>query len=223
MQLHGEIVNISVSKAKAVSWKGASVLTGIFKEPVRSEVLVKRLGIVGDEQADLTVHGGPDKAVYAYPSEHYPFWKEALAGRDLSWGMFGENFTTAGLDEENVSIGDEFRVGTARLRVTQPRIPCFKLGMRFGDDQIIRRFFKSGKWGFYFAVVEEGSCERGDEIVYLSGDGHNVKVIDVVRLLLAREVDDLQFARVLDSNLAPQMKLTVARRSTPRTSYSHPT
>jgi len=179
---------------------------------VTSRILVKRLGIVGDQQADLTVHGGPDKAVYAYPSEHYGYWKEALAGRDLNWGMFGENFTTAGLNEETVAIGDEFRVGTVRLRVTQPRIPCFKLGIRFGNDEIIKRFFKSGKWGFYFSVVEEGSCQRGDEIVYLSGDGRNVKVIDVVRLFLAKEVDDLQFVRVLDSNLAPQMKMIVAQR-----------
>lgn len=212
MQLNGKIVNISIGKAKSVTWKGESVSTGIFKEPVQSKVLVKQLGIVGDQQADLTVHGGPDKAVYAYPSEHYVYWEEALAGRDLDWGTFGENFTTAGVDEENVSIGDEFRVGTARLRVTQPRIPCFKLGIRFGDQAIIKKFFKSRKWGFYLCVVEEGSCQSGDEIVYLSGDGHNVKLIDVVQLLLSSEVDDLQFSRVLDSNLAPQMKLTIADR-----------
>lgn len=209
MQMLGKVINISVSKTKSVSWKGASVSTGIFKEPVDGPVLIKRLGIVGDEQADLTVHGGPDKAVYGYPSEYYSYWREALGRQDLNWGAFGENLTTVGLDEENMAIGDEFRVGTARLRVTQPRIPCFKLGMRFGDDSIIRSFFKSGKWGFYFSVVEEGSCESGDEIAYLSGDGHKVQVIEVVQLLLAKTVDDLQISRVLDSNLAPQMKMAV--------------
>lgn len=213
MQLHGKIINIAISREKVlVRWHDQSVSTGIFKEPVQSTVQIQQLGIVGDQQADLSVHGGLDKAVYAYPSEHYAYWKEELAGRNLDWGMFGENLTTIGLNEENVCIGDEFRVGTARLRVTQPRTPCYKLGIRFGDDAMVKRFFKSGKWGIYFAVVEEGTCQTGDEIVYLSSDEHNVKVIDVVQLLLAREVDDMQLSRVLDSNLAMQMKMALMQR-----------
>jgi MOSC domain-containing protein YiiM len=131
------VMSVNVGMPREVDRRGMKILTGIFKEPVASRLVVRRLNIEGDGQADLTVHGGPDKAVYAYPSEHYGPWREQL-GRELTPGMFGENLTTEGLLEDAVHIGDEFRVGTARLVVTQPRLPCFKLGIRFGDPGIVK-------------------------------------------------------------------------------------
>jgi MOSC domain-containing protein YiiM len=143
---------------------------------------VSTLNVEGDQQSDLTVHGGPDKAVYAYPSEHYPFWRTELPGMDLPWGVFGENFTTAGLLEETVHIGDRFRVGSAEFVVTQPRMPCFKLGIRFNRSDMVKRFLQSGRTGFYFAVLKEGEVAAGDSIKLIEGDEHNIPVADVVNL-----------------------------------------
>ena len=159
------------------------VSTGIFKEPVVGPVRVVRHNLDGDGQADLTVHGGPTKAVYAYPSEHYEFWRGELPGTELAWGRFGENLTTEGLDEESVSIGDRFRVGTARLVVTEPRMPCFKLGLRFGDPKMIKRFLQSQRTGFYFGVEEEGQVEVGDTIELLEKNPNSdLRVSEVTRL-----------------------------------------
>ncbi len=159
------------------------VSTAIFKEPVEGPVRVARLNLDGDGQADLTVHGGPTKAVYAYPSEHYEFWRGELPGTTLKWGAFGENLTTQGLDEESVSIGDRFRVGTARLVVTEPRMPCFKLGLRFGDPKMIKRFLQSQRTGFYFGVEEEGQVEAGDTIELLEKNPESdLRVQEVTRL-----------------------------------------
>lgn len=136
----------------------------------------------GDQQSDLTVHGGPYKAVYAYPSEHYSFWRSELPGMDLAWGVFGENFTTDGLDEETLHIGDRLRVGSAEVVVTQPRMPCFKLGIRFNRSDMVKRFLQSGRTGFYFAVLKEGEVAAGDPIELLERDEHNIPVADVVNL-----------------------------------------
>jgi MOSC domain-containing protein YiiM len=143
---------------------------------------VSRLNIDGDQQSDLTVHGGPEKAVYVYPSEHYPFWRTELPGMELGWGVFGENFTTAGLLEDLVHIGDRFRAGSAEFVVTQPRMPCFKLGIRFNRSDMVKRFLQSGRTGFYFAVVREGEVAEGDSIEAIERDKHNVTVADVVNL-----------------------------------------
>src|SRR5262245_25306653 len=147
------VVSVNVGLPREVEWKGRVVTTGIFKTPVAARVALRALNLEGDRQADLTVHGGADKAVYAYPSEHYPFWRRELPGLDLPCGAFGENLTTEGLDEAEVRIGDRFRVGTAEVRVTQPRIPCYKLGIRLGRDDIVERFLWSGRSGFYLAVL----------------------------------------------------------------------
>jgi MOSC domain-containing protein YiiM len=128
------------------------------------------------------VHGGPDKAVYAYPSEHFAFWRKELPGMDLPWGVFGENFTTTGLFEETVHIGDRFRVGSAEFMVTQPRMPCFKLGIRFNRSDMVKRFLQSGRTGFYFAVLREGEVATGDSIEALERDEHNIQVADLVNL-----------------------------------------
>jgi len=176
-----------------VEWQGSTVLTGIFKKPVASSVAIRRLNLDGDAQADLTVHGGPDKAVYAYPFEHYKEW-EAKLGRDLLPGAFGENLTTEGLVEDRVHIGDEFRVGTARLVVTQPRMPCYKLGIRFGDPRMVKAFLKAGWPGIYFAVVEEGAVGPGDAVEQIHTDGRRITVTDMLALMFNRHAapDDLR-------------------------------
>jgi MOSC domain-containing protein YiiM len=162
------LVSVNVAQPRVVEWKGDLVETGIFKQPVAGRVRVRRTNLDGDRQADLTVHGGVDKAVYVYPSEHYPFWQAELGRDDLAWGMFGENLTTEGLDESGVRIGDVFAIGTAELEVSQPRLPCFKLGLKFGRADMVRRFLKSGRLGFYVRVRREGAVTAGDAVARIS-------------------------------------------------------
>jgi MOSC domain-containing protein YiiM len=159
-----------------------TVSTAIFKTPASGRVKLRTLNLDGDGQADLSVHGGPSKAVYAYPSEHYDFWKHELPGIELPWGMFGENFTTSGLYEADLNIGDKFRVGTAVIMITEPRMPCYKLGIRFGRSDIIKRFLVSGQTGFYLAVLQEGEVGAGDQIELIEKSEHSVRVSDITRL-----------------------------------------
>jgi MOSC domain-containing protein YiiM len=163
-----QIISVNVGLPRNVEWRGQTVQTSIFKEPVAGTVRVGRLNIEGDQQSDLTVHGGAGKAVYVYPSEHYAFWRQELPDADLPWGAFGENLTTIGLSEEDVHIGDRFGIGSAEFAVTQPRMPCFKLTIRFGRADMIKRFLRSGRSGFYLAVTKEGEIAAGDEISVIS-------------------------------------------------------
>ncbi len=179
----GRVVSVNVGLPREVEWKGETVSTGIFKDPVEGRVSVRTLGLEGDGQADLTVHGGPEKAVYLYPAEHYPFWRDEL-GRDLPWGMFGENLTTEGFLEDEVDIGDRFRVGTAEVVVIQPRMPCFKLGLRFQWPAIGKAFLKNGRTGWYFSVAEEGDVAAGDEIERIGTDERGLTVADVSSLFV---------------------------------------
>lgn len=156
--------------------------------------MLRKLNLDGDRQADLTVHGGPTKAAYVYPAEHYDYWRDELPGTELPWGMFGENFTTLGLDESNVNIGDRFRLGSAEVMVTEPRMPCYKLGIKFGRNDILRRFLASGRTGFYFSVEREGEVGAGDEIELIGHDEHNVTVADITRLY-ARDKNDFEMLR----------------------------
>jgi len=176
------VLSVNVGLPRELEWNGKIVRTSIFKQPVTGRVRVARLNVEGDQQSDLTVHGGPEKAVYAYPSEHYPFWRGELAKMDLAWGVFGENFTTTGLLEETLHIGDRVRIGSAEFVVTQPRMPCFKLGIRFNRSDMVKRFLQSGRTGFYFAVLREGEVGAGDSIELLEKDQNNIPVADVVNL-----------------------------------------
>ena len=176
------VVSLNVGRPRLVMRNGEPVSTGIFKEPVTGRVMLRTLNLDGDRQADLTVHGGPEKAVYLYPSEHYAFWKQELPDMDLPWGMFGENFTAEGILETETHIGDRFRIGAAELMVTQPRMPCYKLGIRFGRTDIIRRFLASERTGFYFSVLQEGEVAAGDEIQLIEKNTSGVRVVDVTRL-----------------------------------------
>jgi len=183
-----KVISVNVGLPREVAWDSGSVRTGIYKQPVRGPVRVQRLNLVGDKQADLSVHGGPYKASYAYPAEHYAYWCREL-GEELPWGMFGENLTTEGLDESTVGIGDRFRVGTAELSVTQPRVPCYKLGIRFGRPEMVKRFLNSRRTGFYFAVAQEGQVDSGDPIELIARNENSLTVTEIFRLY-AFETDD---------------------------------
>ncbi len=160
-----QVVSVNVSKPKDVVHDGAVVSTGIFKEPVKGRLWVRKLGIEGDGQADLTAHGGPDQAVYAYPVEHYAYWEEQLGRDPLPFGQFGENLSITGIDEASARVGDTLKIGTAVLQVTQPRLPCYKLGIRMGAGKTFpKRFQKSGRVGFYLRVMKEGELAAGDRI-----------------------------------------------------------
>ena len=186
-----QVISVNVGLPREVLWKGKTVTTGIFKEPVEGRVMMRSLNLDGDRQADLSVHGGKDKAVYAYPFEHYDYWQRKLPDMDLSWGMFGENFTTVGLLEDQVNIGDRFSIGSAEVMVTQPRMPCYKLGIKFGRADIVKQFLDSRLTGFYFSVLQEGKVGNGDTLSLISRDSNNVTVADITRLY-ARETNDLE-------------------------------
>lgn len=176
-----ELATVCVGPAKEVDWRGERVATAIFKGPVESAA-VGPLGLEGDEQADLAVHGGPDKAVYAYSADHYPWWKARLPGVELPYGAFGENLTISGFDEEDACLGDVYRAGTARLLAIQPRLPCYKLGLRFGDPGMVKAFAQSMRLGIYFRVAEPGRVRRLDGFEKISEHALRFPVLGLARL-----------------------------------------
>jgi MOSC domain-containing protein YiiM len=188
------VLSVNAGLPREVTWRGKPVTTGIYKEPVDGRVPVRRLNLDGDRQADLRVHGGPDKAVYAYPSEFYELWSRERPELELGPGTFGENLTTEGLVDTELSVGDRFRVGTAELVVTQPRLPCFKLGIRMGRDAFVTEFLERGLLGFYLAVAREGDIAAGDPIVEVARDPRGFRVTEVARLF-ARDRDDVEGLR----------------------------
>jgi len=177
-----KLISVCVGLPREVSWKGKPVTTSIFKQPVAERVMLRFLDLDGDRQADLTVHGGAEKAVYAYPVEHYAYWRQELPEETLPWGAFGENLTIEGLSETTVNIGDRFRIGTAEVMVTQPRFPCFKLNLKFGRDDMVKRFLNSRLSGIYFSVVQEGEVGTGDPIELVSRDQNHITVADITQL-----------------------------------------
>jgi MOSC domain-containing protein YiiM len=177
----GTIISINVARPGTVTWRGKEVDTGIFKEPVTGPVSVGRLGLAGDRQADLSVHGGPRKAVYIYPAEHYAFWRDEFHDRELPPGMFGENLTTRGILETDVREGDQLQIGSVLFEVTQPRFPCFKLAAKFGFPGMVRRFAEAGRPGVYLAVIETGTIETGQAIELTRRQGDGPSIADVFR------------------------------------------
>lgn len=196
---HRDITLIAVNTGlpREVTWHGRTVTTGIFKQPVEGRIALRRLNLDGDRQADLSVHGGAYKAVYCYPIEHYAFWTNALRGRQLPMASFGENFTIRGLTENMVHLGDRLTVGSTVVVVTQPRLPCYKLGIRFESDDMVRRFLASGRTGFYVAVSREGDVGAGDAIAVESRDDEAVSIADITRLYGAKSYrpDDVALVR----------------------------
>ena len=181
-----QLVSINIGLPREVTWHGRVVTTGIFKQPVEGRVALRTLNLDGDRQADLSVHGGPHKAVYCYPLEHYAYWQRELPDTELTMGMFGENFTVEGMSEDDVHIGDQFSIGSARVVVSQPRLPCYKLGVRFQSDDMVKRFLASGRSGFYLAVTREGSVGAGDDIALVARDPNGIPVSDITRLYVSR-------------------------------------
>jgi MOSC domain-containing protein YiiM len=178
-----KIISVNVGMPRLVEYLGEPVATGIYKSPVEGKVAVNPLNLAGDAQADLRVHGGVSKSVYAYPSEHYAFWQAEYPDKDLPIAIFGENLTTRGIVETEICAGDRIRIGTAEFVVTEPRFPCYKLGIRFGEKDILRRFQKSRRSGFYLSVAKTGELAAGDKIEFLSRDPHRVTIEELVRLI----------------------------------------
>jgi MOSC domain-containing protein YiiM len=198
-----KLLSLNVGLPREIEWHGKLVRTSIFKSPASGSVRVATLNLEGDEQSDLSVHGGVDKAVYVYPAEHYPFWREEVPALDFPWGAFGENFSTLGLLEETIRIGDRLRVGSAEFVVTQPRMPCFKLGIRFGRPEMVKRFLHSGRTGFYLAVLREGQVTARDSIELLARDDHGVTVTDIVNLYAADATNQDLLRRVSELPALP--------------------
>jgi MOSC domain-containing protein YiiM len=191
-----KVLSVNVGLPRKVLFDGQTVTTAIFKDPVKGAIMLRKLNLDGDRQADLKVHGGVDKAVYSYPAEHYGYWRKQFPNVELVWGMFGENFTTEGLIEDAVNIGDQFQIGSAKLVATQPRMPCYKLGVRFGHMDVIRRFLASGRPGIYFKVLKGGQVQVGDNIKIVRNDKNNVSVKDIVQLYTTRDnKDDIETMR----------------------------
>ncbi len=193
-----KIISINVARPRLVLYNGETISTGIFKEPIAGPITLRTLNLDGDRQADLTVHGGPNKAVYAYPAEHYEFWRAEFPGANLPWGMFGENFTTEGLFETELHIGDRLRIGSAIIVVRQPRIPCYKLAVKFQRSDILARFLASGRSGFYFSVEQEGTVEAGNEFALLSNEPDAISIAAMNHLF----ADDRYNRDLLDKAIA---------------------
>jgi MOSC domain-containing protein YiiM len=185
-----KLISLNVARPRLVVYNGTTINTGIFKQPVSGPIQLRTLNLDGDRQADLTVHGGPYKAVYAYPSEHYGYWSNQLPDVALPWGMFGENFTTTGLSEDELHIGDRLQVGSAVLMARQPRMPCYKLAARFQRDDMIGRFLHSGRSGFYFSVEQEGEVAAGDSFEFLSRDSGSITIAEMNRLFASDKDKD---------------------------------
>ena len=198
-----KLVSVNVGRPRTIAWQGRKVRTGIFKESVAGKVAVGTLNLDGDGQADLRVHGGKDKAVYAYPAEHYLSWSAEL-GRSFPHGQFGENLTLAGLTEDEARIGDRYRIGSALLEVSQPRVPCFKLGLKMEDDAFPQRFLESGRSGFYLRVVACGSLEAGDEVVLEFRDQGSLTVAAIQWLTFSGTADAAALEQAAELEALPE-------------------
>lgn len=184
-----KLISVNVSPPKEIQYKGESVTTGIFKEPVQGRIMLRKLNLDGDGQADLTVHGGAHQAVYVYPLEHYDYWKQKLGRQDLPYGQFGENFTVAEMREDQVHVGDIFRVGSAAVQITQPRVPCYKLAIRMNLPQFPKLFMASGRTGFYLRVLQAGEVGGGDMIERVEIAPEKMTVREIFHLAF-RDHDD---------------------------------
>jgi MOSC domain-containing protein YiiM len=199
-----KLLSVNVGLPQEIFHEGRLVRTAIFKAPVSGPVRIRALNVEGDEQADLTVHGGPSKAIYIYPAEHYDFWRKELPDSHFPFGSFGENLTTEGLLERQVNIGDRLCLGSVELVVTEPRLPCYKLGVKFNSDDMVKRFLKSRRTGFYCAVLREGAVEAGDAIHFLSRDESGLSVADITRLYAFDKSDYRAMRRAMELKALPE-------------------
>ena len=199
-----KLLSLNVARPRLTVYKGHTINTGIFKQAVSGPVPLRTLNLDGDRQADLSVHGGPYKAVYAYPSEHYPFWRQELPEMDLPWGMFGENFTTEGLFENELHIGDRLQTGSAILMVRQPRTPCYKLAAKFQRDDMLERFLTSGRSGFYFSVEKEGTVAAGDSFEFVSRSEEAITIAEMNRILASDRYNRPLLNKAIESPALPE-------------------
>ena len=202
-----KIVSLNVGIPREVLWHGQPVTTGIFKSPTSERIRLRTLNLDGDRQADLTVHGGEHKAVYCYPVEHYTYWQKKLPGRDLPLGVFGENFTTEGMLEQDIHLGDRFAINDAEVVVTQPRLPCYKLGIRFQADDMVKKFLASRRIGFYVAVTREGSVAAGDEMIPVVQNASAISLADFLRLFLTKSFSAADRASLKELYALPSVPL----------------
>jgi MOSC domain-containing protein YiiM len=198
------ILSLNVARPQLTVYKKTTINTGIFKKPVSGRIMLRTLNLDGDSQADLTVHGGTYKAVYAYPSEHYEYWRREFPEMKLPWGTFGENITTVGLAEEDLHVGDRFRIGSATLTVRQPRIPCYKLAARFQRDDILERFLLSGRSGFYFSVEQEGEVGSGDSIDLIAREQDGITIAEMNRLFVSEKYNGDLLRKAIASTALPE-------------------
>jgi MOSC domain-containing protein YiiM len=199
-----KLISLNVARPRLVVYNGHTINTGIFKQPVSGPVFLRTLNLDGDRQADLSVHGGPNKAVYGYASEHYPYWHGEFPSMELPWGMFGENFTTTGLLEKDLHIGDRFKVGDAVLMIRQPRVPCYKLAAKFQRDDILKRFLDSGRSGFYFSVETEGELANDDGFELLGRDDKAITIAEMNRLFANEKYDRKLLQKALNTAALPE-------------------
>ena len=199
-----KLISVNVGLPREITVGGKTVKTSIWKYPVQGRVHVSTLNLDGDQQSDLSVHGGVDKAVYLYPSEHYSYWRTQLLDVELPWGAFGENFTSDGVLEEQIRIGDRIRVGSAEFIVTQPRMPCYKLGIRFNRRDMVKRFLQSKRSGFYLAVIREGEVKKGDAIEFIEKQEAGVTITDIVNLYTVDSQNQELLRRATEVPALPQ-------------------
>lgn len=199
-----KLVSLNVARPRLVVYERATINTAIFKQPVSGRVQLRTLNLDGDRQADLSVHGGPQKAVYAYPSEHYPYWQQELPGLDLPRGMFGENFTTTGLAEDELHVGDQFQIGSSIVMVRQPRTPCYKLAAKFQRDDMLQRFLISGRSGFYLSVEQEGEVEAGDVFKLLDRNPDGITISEMNRLFVREKYNHALLRKAIDTVALPE-------------------
>jgi MOSC domain-containing protein YiiM len=199
-----KLVSLNVARPRLTVYQGATISTAIFKKPVTGRVALRTLNLDGDQQADLSVHGGFYKAVYAYPSEHYDYWRRELPDADLLWGAFGENFTTEGLSENQLHVGDRFRVGSSIVTVRQPRMPCYKLVARFQRADMIERFLRSGRSGLYFSVEQEGEVGEGDSFELISQDRQAITIEEMNRLFYREKYDRKLLQKAIATGALPE-------------------
>lgn len=199
-----KVISLNVARPRLTVYKGATISTGFFKKPVQGRIMLRTLNLDGDQQADLSVHGGAYKAVYAYPCEHREYWRQELPESDLPWGAFGENFTTEGLREEHLHVGDRLRVGSSTLMVRQPRMPCYKLAARFQRDDIIERFLRSGRSGFYFSVEQEGEVGEGDSMEIISQAEKSITIAEMNQLFVRDKYDRDLLRKAIDTPALPE-------------------
>jgi MOSC domain-containing protein YiiM len=199
-----KLLSLNVARPRLTVYKGETINTGIFKQPVDGPVALRTLNLDGDCQADLSVHGGPNKAVYGYPAEHYDYWRDQLPGIDLPWGAFGENFTTTGLHENDLHIGDRLQLGSAILMVRQTRTPCYKLAAKFQRDDMLERFLASGHSGVYFSVEQEGTVAAGDTFTFLSRNLEGITIEEMNRLIATDRYNRALLEKAIATEALPE-------------------